>query len=67
MHIPSIEYLNKNPNNLLQTSKMHGTSKEKGKQKHQRATTSTHSICMSLLTSNLTKHSINVNEIPQGR
>lgn len=38
---------------------MHGTLKEKGKQTHQRATTSTHSNCMSLLTSNLTKHSIN--------
>lgn len=39
---------------------MHRTLKEKGKKKHQRATTSTHSICMSLLTSNLTKHPINV-------
>lgn len=49
----------KTPNNLLKISKMHGTSTEKGKQKNQRATTSTHFICMSRLTSNLTKNSIN--------
>lgn len=60
MHIPEYNIKKKKPNNLLKISKMHGTSKEKGNQKHQRATTSTHSIFMSLLTSNLTKHSINV-------
>lgn len=56
MHMPSVEYLKKKPNNLLKISKMHGTSKVKGKQKHQWATTSTHSP----LTSNKTQHSINV-------
>lgn len=66
MHIPSVE-CKKTPNSLLKISKMHVTSKEKGKQNIPTGNNllnkfSTYCIYMSLSTSTLTQLLINVIE-----